>query len=329
MKILYAIQGTGNGHTSRAREIIPHLRQYGELDLLISGNHTEISVGVPILYRFHGIGFKFGVKGGVNYFESFKDLRPIKLLRDIYDLPVKQYDLIINDFEPVSAYAAKKNGMKVHALSHQAAFLSNHCPRPSHKNRFAEWLFRHYAPSHSQTAFHFDTYDSFIHTPIIRSEIRLLQTSAQDHITVYLPAYSAKKLLPYFLKRPEIQWHVFSKHDTEETRFRNVWIRPISNGAYMSSLASGQGLLTGGGFEAPAETLFLNKKLMVVPMQNQYEQQCNAAALSKLGVDVVHQLDSKFADSLAAWIKNSHRVELLYLDQTSEHIQRLVTNFLN
>ena len=33
MKILYAIQGTGNGHISRAREIIPLLQKYGELDI--------------------------------------------------------------------------------------------------------------------------------------------------------------------------------------------------------------------------------------------------------------------------------------------------------
>jgi UDP:flavonoid glycosyltransferase YjiC (YdhE family) len=30
MKILYAIQGTGNGHVSRAREIIPIPKKYGE-----------------------------------------------------------------------------------------------------------------------------------------------------------------------------------------------------------------------------------------------------------------------------------------------------------
>ena len=45
MKILYAIQGTGNGHVSRAREIIPFLRKYGNVDILISGIHAEVDVG--------------------------------------------------------------------------------------------------------------------------------------------------------------------------------------------------------------------------------------------------------------------------------------------
>ena len=37
MKILYAIQGTGNGHLSRARDIIPILQKKGDVDILVSG----------------------------------------------------------------------------------------------------------------------------------------------------------------------------------------------------------------------------------------------------------------------------------------------------
>lgn len=36
MKILYAIQGTGNGHVTRAREIVPLLRKNHDIDILIS-----------------------------------------------------------------------------------------------------------------------------------------------------------------------------------------------------------------------------------------------------------------------------------------------------
>ena len=34
MKILYAIQGTGNGHLSRAKEIIPALMNRAQVDIL-------------------------------------------------------------------------------------------------------------------------------------------------------------------------------------------------------------------------------------------------------------------------------------------------------
>ena len=37
MKILYGIQGTGNGHISKAETIYPILKQYGEVDVMVSG----------------------------------------------------------------------------------------------------------------------------------------------------------------------------------------------------------------------------------------------------------------------------------------------------
>jgi len=43
------------------------------------------------------------------------------------------------------------------------------------------------------------------------------------------------------------------------------------------------GVFCGAGFETPAEAMFLKKKLMVIPMKGQYEQQCNAAALEEIG----------------------------------------------
>jgi len=328
MRLLYAIQGTGNGHVSRAREIIPHLLSYGAIDVLISGTHSEIQVGLPVLYQLHGMGFQFGKSGGISISHSIKSLRPVQFLKDIRSLPIQQYDMVLNDFEPVSAYAAKKRGVPIHALSHQAAFLSKLSPRPGKPNMFAEWLFRNYAPCGSYTAYHFQKYDQNIHTPVIRAEVRALQKqNTLDHITVYLPAYESKRLIPHFTNRKEVQWHLFSKHDKLEHRIENVWIRPLNNWDYLHSMSSAIGLLTGGGFEAPAEALFLGKKLLVVPMQNQYEQQCNAAALAQLGVTVIPVIKDDFASALAYWLKFTNPIQLDYPDETAAILSNILAEF--
>jgi len=57
MKILYAIQGTGNGHISRARDIIPILSQKGQVDILISGIQSDVDLPYDIKYRFKGLSF--------------------------------------------------------------------------------------------------------------------------------------------------------------------------------------------------------------------------------------------------------------------------------
>src|SRR5688500_17813188 len=107
MKILFAIQGTGNGHLSRARDIYPELAKYGDVDVLVSGIQADVSLSYPVKYRHWGMSFIFGRAGGVDIWQTANKLRLRRLLRDIKSLPVEQYDLIINDFEPVSAWACR------------------------------------------------------------------------------------------------------------------------------------------------------------------------------------------------------------------------------
>src|ERR1700742_4411936 len=175
LKILYAIEGTGNGHISRAREIVPLLQQYGELDLLVSGTEAEVTLAQPLKYRFHGFSFVFGTKGGVDKWSTFKIMDLPQLWRDMRSLKVKQYDLIINDFEPVSAWACKLQNKKSVSLSHQCAFVSRKTPRPKRWN-YGEWLLKYYSPTSHHVGFHFERYDNFIHTPVIRSGIRSMVT---------------------------------------------------------------------------------------------------------------------------------------------------------
>ena len=64
------------------------------------------------------------------------------------------------------------------------------------------------------------------------------------------------------------------------------------------------GILCGAGFETPAEALFLKKKLMVIPMKGQYEQQCNAAGLEKLGIRCLPSIDDTFEQHFNAWVND-------------------------
>jgi hypothetical protein len=90
MKILYAIQGTGNGHLCRAKDIYPELEKYGEVDLLISGYQSDIPLPFPVKYRWKGLSFIFGKHGGVSIVETAKSLNLFQFFRDTYRLPVEE-----------------------------------------------------------------------------------------------------------------------------------------------------------------------------------------------------------------------------------------------
>jgi uncharacterized protein (TIGR00661 family) len=117
---------------------------------------------------------------------------------------------------------------------------------------------------------------------------------------------------------------VFSKHNKEAFTFRNVEVMPVNNDAFIASMAASTGVLCGAGFEGPAEALYLGKKLLAIPMQDQYEQHCNAAALQDIGVPVIKSLNSKYYDVISDWISSDIRIPVNYPDRTTEIVAQLV-----
>ncbi|WP_442794300.1 glycosyltransferase family protein [Pelobium manganitolerans] len=327
MKILFAIQGTGNGHISRAREIVPLLEQYGTVDLLISGSQADVSLTQEIKYRFHGFSYVFGKKGGIDFWKTFKSMDLRRFFRDMHSVPFKTYDIIINDFEPITAWACKRYKLHSVSLSHQASFLSKNTPRPKKRGLLAELILKYYAPTTQQIGFHFKSYDSFIRTPVIRNEIRRLQPQNKGHYTVYLPAVDDKLIVQYLHQLPDVQWEVFSKHQRTPYRYKNVKVQYIDNEGFNQSLASSAGLFTGGGFEGPAEALFLKKKVIMMPMKDQFEQACNAAAAEELGIPIIHQINDDLVPTLRNWVDSDEKVNIHFPDETAEVVDSLIKNF--
>ena len=323
MKILYAIQGTGNGHLSRARDIIPLLQKRGEVDLLVSGCQADLQLPYQVKYHFNGLSFIFGKKGGIDYFETYKKTNLKKLFHEIAELPVNEYDLIINDFEPVSAWAAYLKNKPCIGLSHQMAVINKQAPHPSKIDLIGKAILKFYAPATLKFGFHFLPYDKNIYGPVIREEVRNLPVSNKGHYTVYLPAYGNSKIIKILSCLPDVEWQVFSKHCDKEYAQHNVLIYPIQNETFLKSLASAEGVLCGAGFETPAEVLYLKKKLMVIPMKGQYEQQCNAAALKALGVPVLKSLKIKEVKKIMFWLGNNATIPLHFPNDTDMIIERI------
>ena len=324
MKILFAIQGTGNGHLSRARDIIPHLQNYGELDLMVSGTQAQVSLTQGLTYKKHGFSFVFGKNGGIDYLGTAKIIRLGELFKDIRFMPVEKYDLIINDFEPITAWACKWKKIPSVALSHQSAFLSSKTPKVKTFDLLGPAVLKNYAPSTYQVGFHFARYDDFIYTPIIRKEIRELVISNNGHYTVYLPAFDDVLLVNYLTQLPDVKWQVFSKHNKENYTNRNVEVIRIDNAIFNKSLSACAGLLTGGGFESPAEALFMGKKVFAIPMKGQYEQQCNAEALRLMGVPVMYEINQNFVEKLKIWVAETQNIKVDYPEETAKIVEGLM-----
>ncbi|XRE44305.1 Glycosyltransferase [Tenacibaculum discolor] len=328
MKILYAFQGTGNGHASRALEIIPHLQRRGDVDVLVSGSQYEIELPFDIKYKLHGLGFVFGKKGGIDLISTLKDLNLKKVYKEIKTLPVKEYDLVINDFEPISAWACLFRNVPIISLSNQNALL-NEKNSAFKKFRLERLIIKYYAPAKNKFGFHFKTHSSSTFLPIIRKEIRYRNITNKGHYTVYLPSYSDEKIVKVLSKVKDIKWQVFSKKTKEHQFFHNITILPINDDAFIRSMASAKGIICGAGFATPTEALYLRKKLLVIPMKNQYEQQCNAVTLKEMGVTVVKKLSKKQLPKIEKWINTNKVVEVHYPDVTEDMLDAIILPYYN
>lgn len=324
MKILYAIQGTGNGHIACAREALPILMKRAEVDILVSGTQVDLDLPYEIKYKLHGMSLIFGKKGGIDYLETYKKSRIRQLFREIKSLPVEEYDIVISDFEPVSAWACYLKNLPCTGFSHQAAVISKRSPKPNKRDAIGSAVLKYYAPVSQRFGFHFLPYDKNIFTPIIRKEIREHKVENRGHYTVYLPAYSDKKIIKILSYFPETRWEVFSKHNQSVYSENNILIHPVSNDLFIESLTSSAGVLCNAGFQTPSEAIFLKKKLLVIPMKGQYEQHCNAAALKMMGVTVIKNLKANQYGNIKNWIENEFRLSIDFPDETEYILDELM-----
>jgi len=110
MKILYGVQSTGNGHITRSSKIVQRLSKSGcRVDIITSGNNSKVNFPFPIKYNLRGLTFYYDGIGQIDYWKTFKQLKLLQLMRDV-KLDISSYDLIVSDFEPISAWAAEFQG---------------------------------------------------------------------------------------------------------------------------------------------------------------------------------------------------------------------------
>jgi uncharacterized protein (TIGR00661 family) len=319
MKIFYAVQATGNGHISRAMEILPYLKQYGQVDLFLSGSNSTLQLDAPVKYRSKGVCFFYNNGGGLNYLQTLSRFAPLRVMREVRELPVEKYDLVINDFECITSLACRIKKIPSINFGHQASFMSDQVPRPKRKSSMGEFVLHNYARASQYIGLHFKLYDDFILPPVIKKNILAADPKDKGHITVYLPSCSDSTVSRFLNGINDFQFEVFSKEVRQSRKEGNLLFVPVNKDEFNKSLINCHGIITNSGFETPAEALYLRKKLMVIPIKGQYEQLCNASALEEMGVKTISALNHQFSTFFADWINQPNKISLR-LDYSTEEI---------
>lgn len=323
MKILYTFQGTGNGHVVRAQEIIPILKKYASVDTLISGHQSQLNTNFPIDFKHKGISLLYNKTGGISYSKIIFKNNFLEAAKAIQEIKLDHYDLIINDYEPLTAWSCRFKKLKMLELSHQASMSFKETPKPLKKDFLGDMILKHYAPSSHKIGFHFDHYHPQIKKPVIRQKIRQLNPDNKGFYIVYLPSFSDENLVKTLRQIP-VEWKVFSKYAKSEMQSGNVTIFPIDEVQFLKNFENCEGILCNAGFEGPAEALFLQKKLFVIPILHQYEQECNAFALHQMGIKTSKNLN---VSEIKNWVESDYFLQVDYPDNIEEILCNEVLTF--
>jgi uncharacterized protein (TIGR00661 family) len=313
MKILYGVQATGNGHITRARVMAGALAAQGlEVDYLFSGRPAEQLFDMEPFGDFRcrrGLTFQYGAGGRVNALGTLCNNSLWQLWGEIRGLDLSGYDLVISDFEPVSAWAARRQGVASIGIAHQYVF--NYELPGRHQGRLTRSAIRLMAPVDTAIGLHWHHFDQPILPPLI-SPPRYPVTLEADKILVYLPHESRSQLLDWFSRFADYRFVVYCDSAEPETQ-QNLQFQPFCRDGFERDLASCAGVISNSGFGLASETVQYGKKLLSKPYRGQVEQLSNAEIMQQLGLASVVKGDCDLAQ-LKRWLQEPNPSPAPYPD---------------
>lgn len=311
MKILYGVQGTGNGHLTRARAMAPALAKRGvSVDWIFSGRDKSDFFDMQAFGDFRCCrGLTLQVhKGKVSIGKTIASSHFRQLRRDIHALNVRDYNLVVTDFEPVSAWAARLAGVPSIGISHQNAF---HYPIPKRANNpLIQQLMRYFAPVQQAVGVHWHHFGQPLLPPIVEPSHQAV-SRVPDKILVYLPFQPLQGIIELLKPVANCDFYIYHKESDGGTQGR-LHFRRFSREGFQRDLHSCEGVISSAGFELPSEALQLGKKLLVEPLAGQMEQQSNALALDKLGLASTSRRLTP--SQVAAWLQRPSPAAIHYPD---------------
>ena len=303
MRILYGVQTTGHGHLVRSTPIIRELRARGHaVDVLLSGPAVDPlwhgRIGPPLAVH---PGLTFSAEGGrIRYWQTVRQARPLRFLADAFRCRVRDYDLVVSDYEPVTAWAARLAGVRSIGIGHLYAFAWDPVPR-ARGNVITRLVMSQFAPVAVPVGYHWAPFDAPLVPPGVAPEARAVVRGEADpgFVLVYLGFESLDRILPLLRQFPERRFHVYGRYP-EVRREGQITIRPVSRDGFLADLATCGGVIANAGFTLASECLHLGVKLLVKPVHGQLEQESNCVALAQLGLGAVSR-DLRRAD-VAGWL---------------------------
>ena len=281
-----------------------------EVDYLFSGRAPEKLFNMePFGHYRCKRGLTFHMQGSrVDLRRTLLGNHPLQLIRDIYRLDLSRYDLVLTDFEPITAWAAKLRGVPSVGIAHQYAFM--HDLPDTHSGFLLRKQVQCFAPANQVVGLHWHSFGQAIFPPLIQPPL-YQATTVDQKIVVYLPYDNVNTIQTSLSRYKDAEFYIYAAVEQAKDN-NNMHIRPFSRDGFQQDLASCSGVICNSGFGLLSEAMQYGKKILTLPQQGQSEQLSNAELLEYLKKGTVIQAldDNKITD----WLQEPMPVAVVFPD---------------
>lgn len=288
MRLLYGVQATGNGHIGRARALQQALEPFNvQIDFLFSGRPAAQLFDMQQFGAFQwrkGLSF-VSHAGRVNHWQSLLQADIRQLWQDIRQLETRRYDLVLTDFEPITAWAARRQGAPLIALGHQYALSA---PTPlTGMDLLQRNILRFFAPARLSLGLHWHHFDHLqqqgrlVLPPIIDVAHTAAADCCDQPVLVYLPFEAASDVLQWLAPFTQYRFRLYGV-GLPTHGLTHVECCSATVPGFKQDLRQASAVISNAGFELISEALQLQKRILVKPLAGQPEQASNALALQQL-----------------------------------------------
>ncbi len=301
--ILYALNGQGRGHTSRALGVAHTLRQRGHEVLFCCGDDAavrlrrqgEFVLDVPApTETVRGNRVQLLVTAWQNAPLAVRTPEIVEALAE--HIAELNPDLVVADFEPFAPRAARRLGIPVVALNHQQILTETQCHVPLRYAASAALTRLGIGVMAPRSLFERIIVPSFFFPPrragsqaalvppILRPDILAAEPSRGRHVLVYVNHPVGVGRLLDVLRRVDAPFVVYNvPAPGQPETYPNLTFRSPSRHGFIDDLATCRAVVCTAGFTLLSEALHLGKPVLAVPNRGFFEQAVNALYLRDAG----------------------------------------------
>ena len=323
-RIFYSLCGEGMGHAIRSAVVIEYLINEG-YDLIVFASdraYDYLSNKFENIYYIGGFNTVYennSVRNKKTFAYNMKDV-PSDLKNNMnmmYKLARKfKPDIIVSDFEFYANLLSHILRIPLISIDNMHVLTEAKYSSPNKyiKDRiFSEAVVHAFIQKPNRTLIYSYFYpelknkDTKYVDPIIRDEIIKLKSTVGKHILVYQTSNSNDELIQLLKDNPDKEFIIYGFH--MDKREDNLLFRKFNEKQLYDDFKSAKCVITNGGFSFITEALQLEKPVLSIPVNKQFEQILNAIYIDRLGYGEHHdkinqEILDKFLDNVEVYRRN-------------------------